>query len=79
MGITGQELRNPRQPQREVGYVYVKPVKNPRPDTLVVYEAHDDWDGGVNVLFADGHVQFIGDEARFRKELAAAKAAAKEK
>jgi prepilin-type processing-associated H-X9-DG protein len=78
-GLTDKSLLvNPPRPQLPVGYVYVMPKTKTgkrveiRPDTLILYEAHDAWGDGVNVAFADGHVEFIRDEARFKRLLAAA-------
>jgi hypothetical protein len=75
-------LRSPRQPQREAGYVYVKP-KAPfgqvrRPDSLlVIYEAFDEWKegDGVCVGFADGHCERVLEKARFDEMLRLAKQA----
>ena len=68
-------LTNPREPHREIGYVYVKPgvapekIKNVQ-KVVVIYEAYDVWpEGGVNVGFAEGHVEFINDEERFKSLL----------
>ena len=67
-------LANPSRPERPVGYVYVRPsakmddVKSPT-DTIVIYEAHDEWGEGINVGFADGHAEWIADQARFKKLL----------
>ena len=67
-------LANPSRPELEVGYVYVRPavkvsdLKDPA-DAIILYEAHERWGEGINVGFADGHVQFIADQARFKKLL----------
>ena len=67
-------LTNPLRPDLEVGYVYVRPavklsdVKEPA-NTIVIYEAHEKWGEGINVGFADGHVQRIADQAEFKKLL----------
>lgn len=67
-------LRNPRDPERAVGYDYVKPGKKvseeDSSELVVVYEAYDAWPkGGLHVGFADGHVRLITDEAAFKKLL----------
>lgn len=70
--ISPQVLINPTRPQEKPGYVYVKPpepASQPPADRLVMYEKFDDFDGGINVGFADGHVEFIQDESQFRKLL----------
>jgi len=67
-------LTNPLRPELEVGYVYVRPaaktsdVKDPA-NTVVLYEAHEKWDEGINVGFADGHVQRMADQAKFKELL----------
>ena len=35
----------------------------------MIYEAHDEWEDGINAVFADGHVQFIANEEEFKKLL----------
>lgn len=64
-------LVNPRRPNDPVGYVYVRPADGLKADfqRLVIYEKHDAWPGGVMVGFADGHVEFVADEAQFKKLL----------
>jgi prepilin-type processing-associated H-X9-DG protein len=78
MAIQGAEappgvLVNPVEPSRRPGYVYVEPPSlkdlNNASGRLVVYEAFDKWDAGVNVGFADGHAEFVRDEAVFVKLL----------
>jgi prepilin-type processing-associated H-X9-DG protein len=70
-------LVNPSQPKRKVGYVYVKPENGAMADQpterLVLYEAFDAWPGGINVGFADGHVEMVRDEARAKALIEAAK------
>lgn len=68
-GIKPEDLVNPRQPQRKAGYVYVKPAAGAAPNQIVIYEAHDEWGEGANVACVDGHVEFIRDEATFKKRL----------
>ena len=74
-------LVNPRRPGVKVGFVYVRPaalLKDiARTDrTVMVYEAYDQWGDGICVGFVDGHVEFVADEARFKKLLAASTTAA---
>ena len=71
---TDRFFRNPRRPELAVGYVLVKPSKKAveagANETVVIYEAYDAWpQGGINVGFADGHVQLMTDEAAFKKRL----------
>ena len=73
-------LLNPRQPNRKPGYVYIRPAEPYHKlqnieELILVYEAYDEWGDGINVGFADGHVEFIKDEERFKEFLAASKAA----
>ena len=62
-------LINPRQPERENGYIYIKPSTPILPQQVVLYEAHDSWTDGINVGYVDGHVQFIKKESNFKNEL----------
>jgi len=62
-------LLNPRQPERENGYIYIKPSIPILPQQVVLYEAHDLWADGINVGYADGHTQFIKEESNFKKDL----------
>jgi hypothetical protein len=76
-------LVNPSAPTHKPGYVYVKPppikdLKNAS-GRLVVYEGFDKWDAGVTAGFADGHTEFIQDEAIFVKLLNDAGAAHEKK
>jgi len=68
-------LTNPRDRNRKPGYVYLKPLTDfahAGKDHVVVYEAHDAFPaGGIAVGFADGHAEFIADEAKFKRLLAA--------
>jgi len=68
-------LVNPLQPDRKVGYVYVKPaakinlIKKPS-EQAMLYEAYDQWPAeGLAVGFADGHVQIVKDEPSFKRML----------
>ncbi|MCY2955363.1 MAG: DUF1579 family protein [Planctomycetota bacterium] len=68
-------LRNPRQPDREKGYVWAKPaqkinqVRAPN-QVIVLYEAYDKWPGGGLVVgFMDGHVETVRDEEAFKQKL----------
>ena len=62
-------LINPRQPERENGYIYIKPSTPILPQQVVLYEAHDSWGDGINVGYADVHVQFIKEESNFKNDL----------
>jgi prepilin-type processing-associated H-X9-DG protein len=67
-------LTNPERPGMRPAYVYVKPevplsrIHNPGRE-VAIYEAFDDWGGGINVGFLDGHVTFMDSEEEFRKLL----------
>jgi hypothetical protein len=68
-------LRNPRAPEKEQGYVYLRPVKGTAApaNQVVVYEAWDKPPSVLAVGFADGHAEMM-DYARFEKALAESKA-----
>jgi len=71
--IPPQMLVNPAQPDRKVAYVYVRPavpLNKVDPLSIVLYEAHDTWGDGINVAFADGHVEFLRDRPKFEDLLA---------
>ena len=75
--LIGAEIAtNPRPPWRAV--IYVKPPDDRTkvdPRSLMLYETYDQWDKGICVGFVDGHVEFIADQRRFDKLLAATRAA----
>lgn len=67
-------MRNPQRPQKNPGYIYVKQdaVKAAEASEKVqLYEAYDTWPGGINVGYADGHVEWIAEEAAFLAQLKA--------
>jgi hypothetical protein len=68
-------LRNPRAPGKELGYVYLRPVKGTAApaNQVVVYEAWDKPPSVLAVGFADGHAEMM-DYGRFEKALAESKA-----
>lgn len=68
-GLEKDTLTNPRQPSSEVGYVYLKPSASPSESMVVLYEAYDTWNGGINVGLANYHVQFIKKESEFKRRL----------
>ncbi len=68
-GLAKDTLINQRQPEREIGYVYLKPSTPILPQQVVLYEVYDSWGDGINVGFADGHVQFIEKESDFKNQL----------
>ena len=68
-GLNKETLVNPRQPERKNGYVYLKPEGRLSTSDVILYEAYDGWDGGINVGFADGHIEFIKKESDFSKRL----------
>jgi len=72
--VSPPTLVNPRGPGRgQAGYVYLRPSvpldKLARAETIVIYEAHEEFGAGVNVGFADAHVEWVADAERFRKLL----------
>jgi RNA polymerase sigma factor (sigma-70 family) len=75
LGEPATVLKNPRNPQRSPGYVYVPPrdlraMKDLRKQ-IVVYEAFDQWDGGIVVGYADGDAQFVDNQEAFQRQVAA--------
>jgi hypothetical protein len=68
-------LRNPRAPEKELSYVYLRPVKGTAApaNQVVVYEAWDKPPSVLAVGFADGHAEMM-DYGRFEKALAESKA-----
>jgi prepilin-type processing-associated H-X9-DG protein len=68
-GLAADDLMNPRHPEEETGYVYVKPEMPLSPSKVVLYEKYDSWTDGINVGFVDGHVEFITEESVFKSRL----------
>lgn len=62
---------DPLRPNEKKPYVYLKladkllDVKDPS-SAVMIYENHTTWDDGINVAFADGHVEWIADEKQFK-------------
>jgi prepilin-type processing-associated H-X9-DG protein len=65
---------DPLRPNEKKPYVYLKladkmaDVKDPA-DSVMIYENHTTWDAGINVAFADGHVEWVADEKQFKAML----------
>jgi prepilin-type processing-associated H-X9-DG protein len=76
LGEQGERLlKDPRRPEGKNHYVYVKPAETidqvARPgEQVILYEPYEPWSGGVNVGFADGHIEYWADEQRAREALA---------
>lgn len=52
------------------GHIYILPNKAISPQkNVVIYESYETWGDGINVGFADGHVEFIKNEADFQNLL----------
>jgi len=68
-GIEEETFINPQRPEREVGYIYLKPPASPSEGRIVLYEAYDEWKEGINVGYAGCRVQFVRDESDFEKQL----------
>ncbi len=68
-GLDKETLVGPRQLERENAYVYLKPKGRLSPSDIILYEAYDGWGDGINVGFADGHIEFIKEESDFGKRL----------
>lgn len=69
---------DPLRPNEKKPYVYLKlanklsDVKEPAA-AVMIYENHTTWDAGINVAFADGHVEWLSDEKQFKSMLAQTK------
>jgi prepilin-type processing-associated H-X9-DG protein len=65
-------LTNPARPDVKPAYVYIPPAKGNAapPETVVIYESHKDFGDGINVGFADGHVEFVNQKQQFEQMLA---------
>ena len=65
-------LSNPRHPEIQPGYVYIKPAKGnaASAETVVIYESHKDFGDGINVGFGDGHVEWVAQKQQFEQMLA---------
>jgi len=64
-GIGPETFSNPRRIGK-VGYCYIKPSGTVSETTVVLHEGYDEWLDGINVGYADFHVQFVKDEASFK-------------
>ncbi len=75
--LDAQMLRNPRLPDKAVGYVYQKPAvklgtHGHNPSTVVILrEAFETWPGEASAAFADGHVVLFRDEQAYRDAITA--------
>ena len=75
LGANSKQLWiDPLRPNQKKPYVYLKladkmtEVKDPA-TAVLIYENHTTWDAGINVAFADGHVEWIADEKQFKSML----------
>lgn len=65
---------DPLRPNQQKPYVYLKladklaDVKEPA-QAVMIYENHTTWDNGINVVFADGHVEWVANEKQFKEML----------
>lgn len=65
---------DPLRPDEKKPYVYLKladklsDVKDAQ-SAVMIYENHTTWDDGINVAFADGHVEWISEEKQFKSML----------
>ncbi|UCD29534.1 MAG: hypothetical protein JSV03_03370 [Planctomycetota bacterium] len=71
-GVDAQALINPRRPDIAVGWVYLRPsvplhkIKAPA-NKILLHEVFEEWGEGINVVYADGHVYFLNDQAKFNE------------
>lgn len=63
------DLENPVHPDADPPYGYIRPDFDlpDRLERMVLYEPFDQWPGVVTVMFQDGSVEFIHDEAKFER------------
>lgn len=65
---------SPTHPEANPPYIYIRAaekmsaIKEPS-KVVILHENYTKWAGGVNVGFADGHVEWIDNEAQFKKLL----------
>jgi len=71
-GMVKRVMTNPAHPEIQPAYVYIKPAKGnaATAETVVIYESHKDFGNGINVGFADGHVEWVGQKQQFEQMLA---------
>lgn len=50
-------------------FIYLKPSQELKGRRIVLYDAYDVWEDGINVGFANYRVEFIKDESEFQKLL----------
>ena len=67
-GLDRDVFSNPGRAD-ENGYVYLKPPVSPTKSRIVLYEAYDVWEDGINVGFADYHIGFVKEESDFENRL----------
>jgi len=69
--LTGEQASNPRLPERAIGYEFYPPRATDTYDAheAVILEPLEAWPGGTCVGFADGHVDWVDDEATYRRLL----------
>ena len=72
--LTDRTLANPLRPEHAVGYVYLSPdakINDVDPQAIIAHEMYETWPAeGLGVVFADGHAEWLTDEARFKTGLA---------
>jgi prepilin-type processing-associated H-X9-DG protein len=75
LGASAKQIwTDPLRPNQQHPYVYIKladrqsDVKNSA-DSIMIYENHTTWDNGINVAFADGHVEWFDNEKQFKEKL----------
>ncbi|MEX0885830.1 MAG: hypothetical protein WD009_05260 [Phycisphaeraceae bacterium] len=69
--LTQADLENPLHPDADPPYGYIRPdfsLPN-RLERMVLHEPFDAWPGVVTVMFQDGSVEHIHDEAEFERLL----------
>ena len=75
LDVDDEDLKNPKHPEAAIGWTYVPPkqalsqLRSPK-DTVLIHESFTEWSDGVIVAFADGHAEFVRDQAKFQQMLA---------
>jgi prepilin-type processing-associated H-X9-DG protein len=67
-------MKNPHHPDLNPAFIYLKPknIRGGNPgQMMVLYESHKNFGDGINIGFADGHVEYVQSKQRFDELLAA--------
>jgi hypothetical protein len=63
---------SPLNPEKKIGYVYIKPSEKLNPADVMFYEAFDAWpQRGIGVCYGDGSARWVESEQQFKAQLKA--------